>query len=83
MLRGVYYPLQQKLPFRDAVVFISWKGKQCGDNPRGIADELRRRGDRREHIWVVNDYSVPAPDGARVVLTEPRTTSRRWPGPGT
>jgi len=69
MLRGVYYPLQQKLPFRDAVVFVSWKGKQCGDNPRGIADELRRRGDDREHIWAVNDYSVPAPEGVRVVLS--------------
>ena len=69
MLRGVYYPLQQKLPFRDAVVFVSWKGKQCGDNPLGIADEMRRRGDNREHIWAVNDYSVPAPEGARVVLT--------------
>jgi CDP-glycerol glycerophosphotransferase len=69
VLRGVYYPLQQKLPLRDAVVFVSWKGKQCGDNPLGIAQELRRRGDDREHIWAVSDYSVPAPDGARTVLT--------------
>jgi CDP-glycerol glycerophosphotransferase len=68
MLRSAYYPLQQKLPLRDSVVFISWKGKQCGDNPLGIADELRRRGDDREHIWVVNDWSVPAPKNARVVL---------------
>jgi CDP-glycerol glycerophosphotransferase len=68
MLRSAYYPLQQKLPFKDSVVFISWKGKQCGDNPLGIADELRRRGDDREHIWVVNDWSVPAPENARVVL---------------
>ena len=69
VLRGVYYPLQQKLPLRDSVVFVSWKGKQCGDNPLGIAQELRRRGDDREHIWAVADYSVPAPDGARTVLT--------------
>jgi CDP-glycerol glycerophosphotransferase len=69
VLRGVYYPLQQKLPLRDAVVFVSWKGKQCGDNPLAIAQELRRRGDDREHIWAVADYSVPAPDGARTVLT--------------
>ena len=67
-LRSAYYPLQQKLPFKDSVVFISWKGKQCGDNPLGIAEELRRRGDQREHIWVVNDWSVPAPENARVVL---------------
>jgi len=68
LLRSGYYPLQQRLPLRDAVVFVSWKGKQCGDNPLGIAAELRRRGDGREHIWVVNDWSVPAPDNARVVL---------------
>ena len=69
VLRGVYYPLQQKLPLRDCVVFISWKGKLCGDNPLAIAAELRRRGDDREHIWAVSDYSVPVPDGARTVLT--------------
>ncbi len=69
VLRGVYYPLQAKRPIRDAVVFVSWKGKQCGDNPRAIADELRRRGDQREHIWVVSDWSVPVPDGARAVLS--------------
>jgi CDP-glycerol glycerophosphotransferase len=69
MLRGVYYPLQQKLPLRDSVVFVSWKGKQCADNPLAIAEELRRRGDDREHIWAVADYSVPAPEGARTVLT--------------
>ncbi len=60
--------MQQKLPLRDAVLFVSWKGKQCGDNPRGIAAELRRRGDDREHIWAVNDWSVPVPPGARGVL---------------
>jgi len=68
LLRSGYYPLQQRLPLRDAVVFVSWKGKQCGDNPLGIAAELRRRGDGREHIWAVSDWSVPAPDNARVVL---------------
>jgi CDP-glycerol glycerophosphotransferase len=68
VLRSVYYPVQQRLPLRDAVVFISWKGKQCGDNPGAIAEELRRRGDTREHIWVVNDWAVPAPDGATSVL---------------
>jgi CDP-glycerol glycerophosphotransferase len=68
LLRSAYYPLQQKLPLRDSVFFISWKGKQCGDNPLGIAAELRRRGDEREHIWAVNDWSVRAPDKARLVL---------------
>jgi CDP-glycerol glycerophosphotransferase len=68
VLRSLYYPVQQRLPLRDAVLFISWKGKACSDNPRGIADELRRRGDTREHIWAVNDWSIPVPDGSTPVL---------------
>jgi CDP-glycerol glycerophosphotransferase len=68
VLRSVYYPVQQRLPVRDAVLFVSWKGKQCGDNPGGIADELRRRGDTRQHFWVVNDWAVPVPEGGTAVL---------------
>jgi CDP-glycerol glycerophosphotransferase len=68
VLRSVYYPVQQRRPLRDAVVFISWKGKQCGDNPQAIAEELRRRGDTREHIWAVTDWSVPVPPGGTAVL---------------
>ncbi|HXP19027.1 MAG TPA: bifunctional glycosyltransferase family 2 protein/CDP-glycerol:glycerophosphate glycerophosphotransferase [Streptosporangiaceae bacterium] len=68
LLREVYYRIQRRLPCRDAILFISFKGKQCGDSPRGIADELRRRDDAREHIWAVRDWSVLAPDGASAVL---------------
>jgi CDP-glycerol glycerophosphotransferase len=68
VLRDMYYPLQQRRQLRDAVVFISFKGKSCNDNPLGIAQELRRRGDDREHIWVVSDWSVPVPGGAKSVL---------------
>ncbi len=68
LLRDMYYPLQQRRQLRDSVVFISFKGKSCNDNPLGISQELRRRGDDREHIWVVNDWSVPVPDGAKAVL---------------
>ncbi|HZC42334.1 MAG TPA: bifunctional glycosyltransferase family 2 protein/CDP-glycerol:glycerophosphate glycerophosphotransferase [Streptosporangiaceae bacterium] len=69
VLRKAVYPIQSRRPLRDAVLLVSWKGKQCTDNPRGIAEELRRRGDDREHIWAVNDYSAAAPPGSRVVLT--------------
>jgi CDP-glycerol glycerophosphotransferase len=68
VLREMYYPLQQRRQLRDAVVFVSFKGKQASDNPLGIAAELRRRGDDREHVWVVNDWAVPVPEGARPVL---------------
>jgi CDP-glycerol glycerophosphotransferase len=68
LMRRGYYPVQRRMPLRDAVFFTSWKGKQCADNPLGIADELRRQGDDREHIWAVADWSTPAPSDATVVL---------------
>jgi CDP-glycerol glycerophosphotransferase len=67
-LRRGYYPLMLRTPVRDSVLFISWKGKQCADNPLGIAEELRRRGDDREHLWAVTDWSVPVPVGGTAVL---------------
>jgi len=69
ILRRALYPIQSHRPLRDAVLFASWKGKQCTDNPRGIAEEMWRRGDDREQIWVVNDYCSPVPPGGRVVLS--------------
>jgi CDP-glycerol glycerophosphotransferase len=69
VLRKAVYPIQSRLPLRDAVLFVSWNGKQCTDNPRGIAEELRRRGDDREQLWVVNDYSAAVPAGGRAVLS--------------
>jgi CDP-glycerol glycerophosphotransferase len=69
VLRKAFYPLQARRPLRDAILFVSWKGKQCSDNPRGIAEELRRRGDDREHIWVVTDYATELPAGGRAVLS--------------
>ena len=69
VLRRAFYPVQARRPLRDAVLFVSWKGKQCTDNPRGIAEELRRRGDDREHVWVVTDYAADVPPGSHVVLS--------------
>ncbi len=68
LLRELYYPVQQRRGLRDEVAFVSFKGKQASDNPLGIAAELQRRGDTREHVWVVTDWSVPVPAGARAVL---------------
>jgi CDP-glycerol glycerophosphotransferase len=67
-LRRGFYPMMSRTPIRDSVFFVSWKGKQCGDNPLGIAEELRRRGDTREQLWAVTDWSVPVPDGGTAVL---------------
>ena len=67
-LRRGYYPAMLRTPVRDSVFFVSWKGKQCADNPLGIAEELRRRGDDREHLWAITDWSVPVPEGGTGVL---------------
>ena len=67
-LRRGYYPMMARTPVRDSIFFVSWKGKQCGDNPLGIAEELRRRGDDREQLWAVTDWSVPVPPGGTAVL---------------
>jgi len=66
--RGFYPAMLRTAPVRDSVFFVSWKGKQCGDNPLGIAEELRRRGDDREHLWAITDWSVPVPEGGTGVL---------------
>ena len=76
LLRDVYYRAQRLLPLREQILFSSFHGKQCGDNPRGIADELRRRGDSRTTLWAINDRSVPVPPGAESVLIGTRAYFR-------
>jgi len=66
--RGFYPAMLRSAPVRDSIFFVSWKGKSCGDNPLGVAEELRRRGDDREHLWAVTDWSVPVPEGGTGVL---------------
>ncbi|HTQ91455.1 MAG TPA: CDP-glycerol glycerophosphotransferase family protein, partial [Streptosporangiaceae bacterium] len=66
--RGFYPAMLRSAPLRDAVFFVSWKGKQCTGNPLGIAEELRRRGDDREHLWAITDWSVPVPAGGAGLL---------------
>ena len=66
--RGFYPAMLRSAPVRDSIFFVSWKGKQCGSHPLGIAEELRRRGDDREHLWAVTDWSVPVPEGGTAVL---------------
>jgi CDP-glycerol glycerophosphotransferase len=68
LLRELYYRLQLRLPVRDSVLFMSFDGKSCTDNPLGIAEELDRRGDARERIWAVRDWSVAVPPGSKAVL---------------
>lgn len=69
-----YFPAMRRLlavarllPARDATVFESGLGKQYGDSPRFIYEELVRRGDPRPKIWVYN-RAVPVWDPELVVV---------------
>ncbi|MFL5912798.1 MAG: CDP-glycerol glycerophosphotransferase family protein, partial [Gaiellaceae bacterium] len=49
----------------DVVLFFSWGGR-VADNPKAVAEELRRRDASLEHVWVLAEGSQ-APEAATVV----------------
>ncbi|MEU6342821.1 bifunctional glycosyltransferase family 2 protein/CDP-glycerol:glycerophosphate glycerophosphotransferase [Streptomyces sp. NPDC046977] len=73
-LRNTTYAEARRAPLRDAVLYDSYTGKQFSDSPRAVYEELVRRGDALEHLWVVRDSQVALPDGAQAV----RMYSRDW-----
>ncbi|HEX6457755.1 MAG TPA: CDP-glycerol glycerophosphotransferase family protein [Thermoleophilaceae bacterium] len=62
----VYTPAREQ-PLRDAVVFISFGGRQYADSPRALHEELLRRGSSLEHLWVVRDGRAAIPPGGTVI----------------
>jgi CDP-glycerol glycerophosphotransferase len=54
-------------PLRDAVVFMSFNGRQYSDSPRAIHEELVRRGAPFEHYWIVRDGRCRVPPTATVL----------------
>lgn len=66
------YPAFRKKPVKDLVVFESWAGRHYSGSPRAIYEELRRRGDGRECVWITADGRVNPPGEARVVLRDSR-----------
>ncbi|MGP9837810.1 CDP-glycerol glycerophosphotransferase family protein [Arthrobacter sp. 179] len=60
------YKLFRLLPLDpNVIVFESGQGRQFGDSPRAIYEELVRRGDTRKKVWIYNkmlpmrdDYTV-------------------------
>ncbi|MET9297065.1 bifunctional glycosyltransferase family 2 protein/CDP-glycerol:glycerophosphate glycerophosphotransferase [Streptomyces sp. NPDC003077] len=69
----VYEPARQE-PLRDAVLYISYNGKQYSDSPKAIHEELLRRGAKVEHLWLVRDGQVELPDTVQKV----RFQSTEW-----
>ncbi|MGW0364423.1 bifunctional glycosyltransferase/CDP-glycerol:glycerophosphate glycerophosphotransferase [Streptomyces sp. NPDC002990] len=61
------YPAQRALPVKDLVVYDTFQGHGAGDSPRAIHEELLRRGEKLEHIWLVRDGRAEVPATARAV----------------
>ncbi|MFD4243418.1 CDP-glycerol glycerophosphotransferase family protein [Streptomyces sp. NPDC058525] len=61
------YPAQRALPVKDVVVYDTFQGNGAGDSPRAIHEELVRRGEKLEHIWLVRDGRAEVPQSARAV----------------
>ncbi|MEV7560057.1 bifunctional glycosyltransferase family 2 protein/CDP-glycerol:glycerophosphate glycerophosphotransferase [Streptomyces sp. NPDC089795] len=61
------YPAQRALPVKDIVVYDTFQGQAAGDSPRAIHEELVRRGEKLEHIWLVRDGHTEVPATARAV----------------
>ncbi|GAA3738663.1 CDP-glycerol glycerophosphotransferase [Spinactinospora alkalitolerans] len=74
LLRETTYPRLRKRPVTDGILFDSYSGKQYSDSPRGIYEELRRRGKRYPASWLARDGQVALPDD----LTETRHSSREY-----
>ncbi|WP_165975322.1 CDP-glycerol glycerophosphotransferase family protein [Actinomadura rubrisoli] len=71
-LRSGHYRRHLNLPVRDLAVFDAYKGRQYSCNPRGIYDELRRRGTDLDCVWVTENGQFGRPAGARTVLAGTR-----------
>ncbi|NED88561.1 hypothetical protein G3I76_51865, partial [Streptomyces sp. SID11233] len=73
-LRRDVYEAGRSKPLRDAVLFISYNGKQYSDSPRAVHEELVRRGSDLEQLWLVRDDRTALPPTARKV----RLWSEEW-----
>ncbi|GGO82075.1 CDP-glycerol glycerophosphotransferase family protein [Nonomuraea cavernae] len=67
VLRRVFYPAQRAEPLNDATVYVVNDGRLYADSVRAVYEERLRRGDDREHIWIVKDGAFVPPGGATAV----------------
>lgn len=69
ILRRVFWVLCKACPVKkNKVVFQSYYGRGYGDNPKYVAEALRKTGELIDFVWVVNSSENPdLPDGFRTV----------------
>ncbi|MEV0845806.1 CDP-glycerol glycerophosphotransferase family protein [Streptomyces sp. NPDC049954] len=73
-MRTEVYEAGRERPLRDAVLFISFNGRQFSDSPRAVHEELLRRGSDLEQLWAVRDNQVELPSTVAPV----RYWSKEW-----
>lgn len=66
-LREDVYPAMRGKELRPAVVYSCYLGKQFGDSPQSIFEELVRRDAPLEHLVLVRDQQVSVPAPARAI----------------
>jgi CDP-glycerol glycerophosphotransferase len=67
-LSRVLYPAERSRDLTDATVYVSFDGRFYSDSPRAVYEERVRRGDDREHVWVVRDGAFVPPDSRALGL---------------
>ncbi|GIH77441.1 CDP-glycerol glycerophosphotransferase family protein [Planobispora longispora] len=63
-LQRTFYPAERGRELNDATVYVAYDGRQYEGNVRAVYEERVRRGDDREHIWIVKDGAF-TPPGSR------------------
>lgn len=63
-LRTSEYAQGRKRELRNAVLYESFGGRELGDSPRAVFEELVQREAPFEHLWVVDDGAFVVPNGA-------------------
>ncbi|MEV7011857.1 CDP-glycerol glycerophosphotransferase family protein [Streptosporangium sp. NPDC051022] len=65
-LQRSFYPAERARELTEATVYVAYDGRQYEGNVRAIYEERVRRGDDREHIWVVKDGAFTPPGSAEL-----------------
>ncbi|MDD6610927.1 MAG: CDP-glycerol glycerophosphotransferase family protein [Clostridiales bacterium] len=67
--KGLAWLLYRALPVqKNKVVFTSFYGRGASDNPKAIVDELAKRSEQLDIVWLAKDTAhAGVPEGVRVV----------------
>lgn len=64
--RGFMY-LCRIFPITNKVVFSSFDGKNFGDDPKALFDEMIKQGIETEYIWLLDDIKFDVPENVKLV----------------